>query len=89
MKCDFKFPNGFVARDVVSGFVGTITGRADYIAGCRQYCLQPDAKDGDFKGAQWFDEERLQCDLEQRGITGVVATPTGGPADAASAAPTR
>jgi|GEM_PF-1058713 len=85
----FTHPLGFEATDMISGFSGTITGRADYISGCRQYCLQPPSKDGKFQEAHWFDEERLAVTPDQRGLPEVMATRTGGPADAASAAPVR
>ncbi|MDK8871517.1 hypothetical protein [Paracoccus sp. SSJ] len=89
MDTPFAHPLGFEATDMVSGFSGTITGRADYISGCRQYCLQAPSKDGEFKQAQWFDEERLQVRPDQPGMPQVMATKTGGPSDSASAAPVR
>ena len=57
----FKFGNGQVCRDLVTGFQGTVTGRADYLTGCRQYVLTPKVKDGgDWVEGRWFDENRLE-----------------------------
>lgn len=89
MEIPFAYPLGFEATDRISGFCGIITGRADYISGCRQYCLQPFSRNGKFEQAQWFDEERLHVAPDQRGMPEVVATRTGGPSDGASTAPVR
>lgn len=52
---------GQKARDVVTGFEGIVTGRADYLTGCSQFVLAPRvAKDGTFKEGHWFDESRLE-----------------------------
>ena len=57
----FKFKNGAWAVDVVTGFAGRVTGRVDYITGCRQYLVQPAVnEEGDYKSALWFDESRLK-----------------------------
>ena len=56
----FKFENGSKMKDKVTGLEGTITGRADYITGCRQYSLQPPLKEGDVPPAVWLDEDRLE-----------------------------
>ncbi len=50
---------GQEAQDRVTGFVGIITGKAEYIYGCDQYCLVPKEKDGKFE-AHWFDEGRIE-----------------------------
>jgi hypothetical protein len=51
---------GQLARDKVTGFEGRVTGHADYITGCDQFLLTPQAKDGDLKDGRWFDEHRLE-----------------------------
>lgn len=57
----FKFQIGQKARDVVTGFTGTIIGRCEHITTCNTYGLQPPVKaDGDYMNAQWFDEPRLE-----------------------------
>ena len=50
---------GSFASDIITGFGGTVTGKATYITGCDQYLLSP--KGGD-KQPQWFDEQRLSVD---------------------------
>lgn len=49
------------ARDRITGFAGVVTGRCEYITGCDQVLLAPQAKDGDFKESRWFDLDR--CEL--------------------------
>lgn len=49
------------AKDVITGFSGTITGKASYITGCNQSLLSGTVKaDGDLTAGQWFDDDRLQ-----------------------------
>lgn len=51
---------GTKARDRVTGFEGTITGRAEYLTGCTQYSLTPSVDDkGTLREGAWFDENRL------------------------------
>jgi hypothetical protein len=72
-----KFALGVQLRDVVTGFTGIATGRAEYLTGCTQYALAPKVDaDGKVQQSEWFDEQRL----EQIG-EGVQTTtrPTGGP----------
>lgn len=73
----FKIALGAEVVEKVSGFKGHVTGRAEYIAGCRQYCIMPKAKDdGSLPRAEWFDEERLET---TGNAVNVASTPTGGP----------
>ncbi len=51
---------GKKAKDKITGFSGIITGRAQYLYGCDQYCIVPPAKDGEIKGGEWFDEGRIE-----------------------------
>ena len=51
---------GQKAKDIITGFEGIITGRAQYIYGCDQYCLVPPVIDGKPGEGQWFDEGRLE-----------------------------
>ena len=56
-----KFKMGDEVKDSITGFTGVATGICDYITGCRQICVQPPVKaDGDFVGAKWFDDDRLE-----------------------------
>lgn len=55
------FVFGIVARDVITGFVGTIVGHCSYISGCDQYLLAPKiGADGKFADSRWFDENRIE-----------------------------
>lgn len=48
-------------RDKVTGFEGTIIGKAEYLYGCTQYVLTPGVdKDGKVLDSQWFDEGRIE-----------------------------
>lgn len=56
----FRFENGVRVRDVISGFEGVITGRADYITGCNQMLVNPQkVADGKIVAGEWIDEHRL------------------------------
>lgn len=47
-------------RDIITGFVGTATGRVEYLTGCNQILLSPEVgQDGSLKETNWFDEQRL------------------------------
>jgi hypothetical protein len=50
---------GKKVADKVTGLEGIVTGRAEYLYGCTQYCVVPVAKDGKADGS-WFDEGRLE-----------------------------
>jgi hypothetical protein len=56
----YKFELGQTVKDVLSGFEGLITGRADYLTGCNQYSVSPPLKDGAWVDGRWFDESRLK-----------------------------
>lgn len=52
---------GFRAKDVITGYQGTITGKAEYLTGCTQYCIVPNVgEDGTIRAGEWFDETRIQ-----------------------------
>lgn len=52
---------GLKARDKITGFEGTITGRAQYLTGCNQCVLVPTVdSDGKVRESQWFDEGRIE-----------------------------
>jgi len=51
---------GEKVRDDVTGFEGTLTGRASYLTGCDQVQITPRvAADGAPRDARWFDEDRV------------------------------
>lgn len=51
---------GQKARDKVTGFEGILTGKAQYLYGCTQYCIVPPAKDSKIEDSHWFDEGRIE-----------------------------
>lgn len=53
---------GQKAEDKITGFYGTITGRAQYLTGCDQYCLVPPIRQGinEVQKCEWFDEGRIK-----------------------------
>ena len=51
---------GQKAKDKITGFEGIIIGRAQWMFGCDQYCIVPEAKDGEIKDSHWFDEGRIE-----------------------------
>jgi hypothetical protein len=52
---------GQKAKDEITGFWGIITGRAQYLYGCDQYCIVPPVdKEGKIGKAEWFDEGRIK-----------------------------
>lgn len=57
----FIFDVGQHVKDAVTGFVGVVTGRADFITGCNQYIVQPlmDKKSVVKPESNWIDETRL------------------------------
>lgn len=70
---------GKKAKDKITGFEGTLTGKASYITGCDQYLLQPSAKDGEFKNGVWIDSGRLEVIGEGITVESVKADDNGGP----------
>ena len=77
MTAEFKHQLGSYARDLVTGGKGVLTGRIEYLTGCRQYILQPKAdKDGVVGDSRWVDEDRLLI-LEDGHVT--IETQNNGP----------
>lgn len=57
--------NGYTVKDVVTGFVGVVTGTVHYITGCNQCLVQPSAtEDGKIPEGCWIDEQRLEVASE-------------------------
>ena len=58
----FKIDMTIHVKDVITGFNGHITGRAQYVTGCNTYQVQPKCKKGEgtYPKSQWFDENRLE-----------------------------
>ena len=49
---------GRTGKDKITGFVGTITGRSEYINGCVHLMLEAKAKPGMKPVHAWFDADR-------------------------------
>jgi hypothetical protein len=65
---------GQKAEDKITGFYGVITGRAQYLTGCDQYCLQPPIRPdiNEIIKPEWFDEGRIR--ILAKGITAAEVT---------------
>ena len=75
-----KLEMGRKAKDKITGFTGYLTGRAEYITGCNQWCLNPQVKDDGTKlDAIWLDEGRIEPLDEIIKIQTVQAELNGGP----------
>lgn len=78
-----RLPLGAKARDVVTGFSGTITGVARYLTGCDQYLLvAPVGTDGTTHHG-WYDDNRVEqvgADIVKLAITPEDTATRGGPA---------
>jgi hypothetical protein len=54
---------GQTARDIVTGFKGTVTGFCLYMTGCAQVCIVPQVNDkGETVDGKWFDITRVEVD---------------------------
>jgi len=51
---------GKKVRDTITGFEGVVVGHVEYLTGCAQVGVQPPAKDGEMKSAQYFDVTRIE-----------------------------
>lgn len=51
---------GKKAKDKITGFKGIVIGKINYLFGCDQYGIAPEAKDGKTNGTCWFDEGRIE-----------------------------
>jgi len=56
---DFRFSNGDKVKDIVTGYDGVITGRADYLNGCNRYGVESCKLEENKIVELWFDEDRL------------------------------
>ena len=71
---------GKQGKDKITGFSGTIIGKAEYLYGCSQYAITPYvAEDGKMRDTQWFDEGRIQVTGEGITASEVTAEKPGGP----------
>jgi hypothetical protein len=57
-----------LVRDKVTGFIGVVTGHADYLTGCDQYLVQPASKNNEWNEGRWFDANRLEVKSEEKPV---------------------
>lgn len=57
----FRFELGGVVKDIVTGFSGVITARAEYLTGCMQYSVTSKTLQSGNVISGWFDEDRLKA----------------------------
>lgn len=76
----FKYELGSKAKDKITEFEGIITARCEYLTGCNQYCITPQAERGDYKDSVYIDEDRIELieikKIKKEDVTGDVK---GGP----------
>ena len=51
---------GCEGKDKVTGFMGIVIGRCEYLYGCNSWGIVPPAKDGKVENPVWFDEGRIE-----------------------------
>lgn len=51
---------GMKAKDKITGFKGIIVSKINYLFGCSQYGIAPEADDGKVKDTHYFDEGRVE-----------------------------
>lgn len=76
---NFKYENGDILKDKVTGLEGVVMVRAEYSTGCHHYGLQPQVvKEGKSPDWDWLDQSRLE--LVKKGAVkfGVKNKPTSG-----------
>ena len=55
-----KLKLGIEAKDTVTGFKGTVTGRCSYLTGCDQILISPPVdKEGKHVESRWYDVNRV------------------------------
>jgi hypothetical protein len=65
----FKFRIGEAVHDPMSGFVGIIVERRDFISGCNRYRVQPRVDDfGNLPAGFYLDEPEMER-LDVPGVT--------------------
>lgn len=58
---DFRYSNGDVLKDRVTGFTGVVMVCASYATGCHHYGLQPrEMANGKPSDWEWLDQSRLE-----------------------------
>ena len=82
----FEIPLGAAVRDRVTGFEGVAISRGEYLTGCTQYGIAPKSTDGQIKGAEYLDWQRLEFSSERTGLEDIIVSKVtlqgNGPGDA-------
>lgn len=76
-----KIALGAQVKDVITGFIGVVTGRCEWITGCIQYVVTPQKLNKETSApvpGEWFDEQRLKV-LKTKTVGLQVGSPDGGP----------
>lgn len=69
---------GDQVRDKVTGFKGIVTGKAQYLTGCKQVLVTPKVgEDGKYLDACWLDVDRVE--IIGKGIVQIEVVDNGGP----------
>jgi len=63
MPDDFQFELGQEVKDKITGFIGVVTGRCQFLTGCNRYDVRSRKldKDGIPMKDQWFDEHQMEA----------------------------
>lgn len=57
----FTHELGKVGKDKITGFVGILTSRCEFLTGCSRYCIQPtELRDGKPIDGIYFDEGQIE-----------------------------
>jgi hypothetical protein len=85
----FKLELGIKVRDKVTGYTGIVTGRTEWLYGCRRYVVQSqEMKDGKPIESQSFDEDALEViQTRNKHVDGHRPATTGGPETRQAARP--
>lgn len=80
---EFKHELGAKVRDRVTGYEGIVSGRHEYLYGCRRYTVQSqEKKDGKPVDPIGFDEDALEVLIPGNSLSAPhVPAKTGGPRD--------
>ena len=77
-KVRFKFRQGDLVEDIITGFKGRVIARSEWLNGCMQYVVKPPIdKDGKRLDGEWIDEDQLR--LVDSTNPMVRKSPSGGP----------
>jgi len=61
----FQLDLGEKVMDQITGFVGIVTARVQYIDKRIEYCLEAECKENEFKNGVWFPRYRLTAAPKQ------------------------